>query len=186
MKYIITLILILSYININSQTRVFEFSFCGRQQKVKLYKKGESKYNGSIETEFHKKKSNRKIIKRKKIDREIVKEIISQINKMGIYSFTDRDDKINCGDYYLDGDYFSIKISEENFKFEKAYDEIYPESETKIIEKNDCRRNAQILATVIDKELKLKEVFNKQFKKLGYNSCYWTGISEVCRVRKNK
>lgn len=185
MKSIFTLLLILVFIHINSQTRTFEFSFCGRQQKVKL-SKSETKYSGVIETEFHKKKSNRKIIRRKKIDKEIVKEIINQINKIGIYSFKDNDDKINCGDDYLDGDYFTIKISEGDFKFEKTYDEIYPESETKMIEKNDCRRNAQILATVIDNELKLKNVFNRHLKKNGYNICYWTGISEVCKVRKKK
>lgn len=184
MKSLKILLLLITFIQINSQTRSFEFTFCGREQKVKLFQKNETKYRGIIKTTFYKKKSNREITKITRIKKETVKKIITQISTLDIYNLNDKSDKIDCGDFYLDGDHFSVKISEEKLIFEKTFDEIYPESETKIIEKNDCRRNAQILATIIDNELKLKDIFNKSFKQLGYNTCYWAGVSEVCRGRK--
>ena len=184
MKIRTLIFFLLIFIQTNSQVKTYEFSFCGRSQKINFYEEKNGKITGYIESTFFKNKSKRTIIKTKKIPEETIKSIISEINNFGIYSLKDSDGKVDCGDYYLDADYFSIKITDGKNIFRKTYAEVYPESETKFIEKNDCRRNAQIIATIVDKELNLKSVFNEQFKRLGYGTCYWTGIFQVCLSKK--
>lgn len=186
MKIHTLIFFLLFFIQTKSQTKTYKFSFCGRDQKVILYEKNNGKASGLIESSFFKRKNNRNIVKSKKISQETAKRIIDEINNFGIYNMEDGDDKIDCGDFYLDGDYFSIKITDGKRNFRKTYDEIYPESESKNIEKNICRRKAQIIATIIDNELNLKSLHSAQFKKLGSGTCYWTGISQVCRTKKKK
>lgn len=174
------------FIQTNSQVKTYEFSFCGRSQKINFSEEKNGKITGYIESTFFKKKSKRTIIKTKKIPEETIVSIISEINNFGIYNLKDRDDNVDCGDYYLDADYFSIKITDGQYIFRKTYAEIYPESETKFIEENNCRRKAQHLATIIDRVLNLKSLYREQFKKLGSGTCYWSGISLVCQPKKAK
>ncbi len=184
---ILPFILILFSIHLNSQVKTYEFSFCGREQKVKLYERDKQRFAGIIESKFHR-KNGRIITKKNKIDRNIVHKIITELDQKEIFELKDKGDKIDCGDFYLDGDYFSVSITneKEKTKIQKEFDEIYPESESKIIEKNDCRRNAQLVATIIDEKLHLKEIYSQHFKKLGVGTCYWTGISKICKTKKKK
>lgn len=188
MRKMLLLIFTFLIIHISSQVRTYEFSFCGREQKVKLIEKRGRNYRGIIESNFHKNISGREINKVHKINRNTVRKIIEELHNSNIYSLKDSDDKADCGDFYLDGDYFSVFIFNEEDKtsFNKTFAEIYPESESKIIEENSCRREAQVIATIIDKYLNLKQIHLQHFKKLGYGTCYWTGISQVCKLKKKK
>lgn len=179
-RSLIQILSLLFFVQINSQIRVYEFSFCGLEQTVKIFQKKNDKITGLIETNFNKKDSNQKIIKTERIKTEIARTIINEIEKVGINNLKNCDDKIETGDTYLDGDYYTVKVTVGKNVFQKVYNEIYPESETKIIEKNNCRRNVQIIATIIDKHINLKSFHRKQLNKLGYDTCYWSGISEVC------
>jgi len=186
MKVVFLIFFSLFFVKTNSQIKIYEFSFCGRDQKVEIIEKKNKKFSGLIISKFHKYKKGREIIKKKRIKSETAKKIIKGVVNMEVYKMKDSDDKIDCGDFYLDGDSFSLKISEGKQTFQKTYDEIYPESETRSIEQNPCRRKAQILATLIDRELNLKALHSNQHRKLGYRTCYWTGISQVCIMNNKK
>ncbi len=183
-KKIVLLILVFLFTTVSSQKRTYEISFCGRDQKVILTEKNNKKFSGIIQAKFQKQKSNREIIKTKKINNDIAKVIVNNLKIKGILELKNRDDKIDCGDFYLDGDILNFIIIENKIILNKGFDEVYPENETKTIETNECRRKAQILATIIDKHLNLKQIHSKQFKKLGSGTCYWTGISQICIKKK--
>lgn len=182
---ILPFFLILFSIQLHSQVKTYEFSFCGREQIVKIYENGNHSFSGVIESIFQN-KNGRKIIRRDRIDENVVRKIIEELQDKKIQDLKDKSDKIDCGDFYLDGDYFSISILDEKNKtnLKKSYSEIYPESEHKMIEKNNCRRDAQILATLIDAKLHLKDIYFQHFKKLRMGTCYWNGISKICKTKK--
>lgn len=184
MKRFAVVILIFLFNTVSSQNRIYEISFCGREQNVILREKNNKKFSGTINSKFHKQKSNRDITKTKKINKNIAKIIINDLKNNGILQLKNEDDKINCGDFYLDGDILNFTVTENKIILNKGFDEVYPESESKTIEPNECRRKAQFLATIIDKQLNLKKLHSQQFKKLGSGTCYWTGISQVCIKKK--
>ncbi len=130
-------------------------------------------FGGTITSYLHREQTGKEIVKLNKINSDVAKKIIRELNEIQIYNIKDENDKIECGDYYLDGDYFSIIIENKSckIKLEKVFDEIYPESESKI-EENECRRKAQLVATIIDNELNLKGIYSKHFKKSGRGTCY--------------
>lgn len=175
------LITILLFTNLFSQKIKYEISLCGRNQKIILTSKNDKAYKGLIVNEFFKKSSDKKIIRRVKIKKDVAKRIFSELTKYGIYEPKKNTDSTGCGDFYLDSDYLSFTVLKNDSKlFEKSFAEVYPESESKI-EQNQCRRQSQILVTLIDKELNLKKRYFEIFKKLPEKTCYWSGYSMVCK-----
>lgn len=183
MKKLVILILILLFNDVYSQKIIYEISFSGRDQKVILTERNK-KFSGIVQSQFHKQYSRREITKTKKIKNDVAKIIVSNLKNNGIFELKNGDDNIDCGDFYLDGDFLNFIVAENKIIINKGFDEVYPESESNIIETNQCRRKAQILATIIDKELFLKAMHLKLFKKLGSGTCYWTGITQVCIKEK--
>ncbi|QCX54350.1 hypothetical protein [Elizabethkingia sp. JS20170427COW] len=181
---IFPIITILLFTNLFSQKISYEISLCGRNQKIILTSKNNKNYKGLVINEFFKRNSDKKIIKKVKIKKSVAKSLFNELTEQGINEHKKIIDSTRCGEFYLDGDYLSFKTLKNNkIFFEKAFAEVYPESEAKT-EKNSCRREAQKLITIADKELNLKALYSKIFKSLPKNYCYWSGIYMVCKINK--
>nr|WP_315185920.1 hypothetical protein [uncultured Flavobacterium sp.] len=194
MKNLFLLLFFILVQNIYSQNIIlkqsYEVSFCGRPQTVKLIEYQNGKVEGFLKTELTKEKSigkEKQIFKKLSISDTLAKKIIESLKNAGIESLKECNEDIECKEQgFLDGDIIAFKIqTNENIKIFN-FSEIYPESQTNgKLEAIKARRKAQILATIIDKEIDLKKQFSSLIKSLRSGTyCYWSGITKVCIKHK--
>lgn len=194
MKNLFLLLFFILVQNIYSQNIIlkqsYEVSFCGRPQTVKLIEYQNGKVEGFLKTELTKEKSigkEKQIFKKLSISDTLAKKIIESLKNAGIESLKECNEDIECKEQgFLDGDIIAFKIqTNENIKIFN-FSEIYPESQTNgKLEAIKVRRKAQILATIIDKEIDLKKQFSSLIKSIRSGTyCYWSGITKVCIKHK--
>lgn len=194
MKKALIILFLILYQNILYQNsnikRSYEVTFCGKPQTIKLieYKNGIVK--GFLLTNLTKEKENkkdRKIIKKISFSDTQVKRMLTDLSDAGIETLKKCDEDIECeGLGFLDGDYLKFNILANGTNKHIVFSEIYPESQINgKLEEIELRKKAQLLVTIIDKEINLKEQFSNLIKSLKKGRyCYWIGISQVCMKHK--
>ena len=195
MKNIYIIVLSLTFITVLSQNktvikRSYEISICGKPQKIILTESTNGDFEGNIETELTKKGKfgkSKRILDKKSIKKETVEKLMFKLKENGIETLINCDEDEECKKIgFLDGDYVGFNISDGDINKKKSFQEIYPESQSKELEKVELRRKAQVLLTIIDSDLNLKKLFFdliKSFKNGMY--CYWSGTTESC-INKRK
>ena len=194
MKKLFFLLFFILAQNIFSQNTIlkqsYEVSFCGGPQTVKLIEYQNGKVEGFLKTELTKHKTigkEKQIFKKLSISDTLTKKIIESLKNAGIESLKECNEDIECKEQgFLDGDILAFKIQTNDTIKIFNFSEIYPESETNgKLEAFKLRRKAQILATIIDKEINLKKQFSLLIKSLKSGTyCYWSGTTKVCIKHK--
>jgi hypothetical protein len=166
----------------------YEISICGNPQTVFLAEHENEVFIGYIETvvtkvdEFSRQNIEEKIINKNYLSSQTVKELITELQAGGIDSLTDCNEDENCrNNLFLDGDSVYFVISDQHSNKNLSYQSIYPESQCLEHEKMELRRKVQVLLTIIDKKLNLKNQFQSFIKSLGEAKyCYWSGTTQCC------
>jgi hypothetical protein len=155
--------------------KYYEFNFCDSPQSLILIKKNNHKYSGYIQTTLKKGGNNKLVIKKSRISSVQSTKIISELEEKGIDMVNQNyDDGLNS---YLDGDVLTIKLLRNNNITVFSFDELYPESESKV-EETPLRRKIQIWLSIVDAELNLKEKLLMTKEKLRKGIyCYSSGVS---------
>jgi hypothetical protein len=197
MKRIFTLIhlLVFSFLfsQNNTKSKIYEISICGKPQTVFLGEYENEVFTGYIETivtkedEFSRKNIEEKIINKNYLSSQVVKELITELRAEGIDSLIDCNEDENCRNQsFLDGDSVYFVIADQYSNKNLSYQSVYPESQSLKNEETELRRKVQVLLTIIDKKLNLKNQFQIFIKSLGKAIyCYWSGITQCC-VDKQK
>ena len=192
LKIFLLFITILYTTKIYSQEIEFQISMIGEPQKIFLKKDIDQNYIGYIISEFYKPNKYiigiqiakyREIVIKTDLQPNVVKELMTELNNAGISDLKKCESDDECKTIkFLDSDFLVFKIKSENTYNVFEYSNIYPESKTKNnIEKNNLRRKAQIMISIIDNKLNLSEHFRKALKKVGKPYCYHCGgISSCC------
>lgn len=175
----------------NSNFVEYKISMIGTPQEIFLIKDKDDTYRGYINAKFY--KPNQKIlgilIRKHKdfiiktdLNSGIVEKTMKKLQKAGIETIEDCRNNVDCESVnFLDADFLVFKISNsENYK-EFLFKEVYPENAKKDnIEQNILRRKAQILITIIDENLNLKDKFKIALKQVKRPYCYECGGISFC------
>lgn len=160
----------------NNITKYYEFELCDSPYTISIFKSKKNKFWGFVDVDLEKKRKNstyKKIKSRIKINPMNTQKIFIELNKAQIDSVTTKydDDSLTV----LDGDYLAIKLLR-NKKIEKiVIENIYPVS-SKVIEKTPLRIKVQNWLTILDNELKLKNILSNIKSKLKKGTyCYSSG-----------
>lgn len=166
----------------------------GSPQEIYLIKDNNENYSGYINTEFYKPNQrflgiliskHKDFIIRTDLDPSIVENTIKKLQKTGIETIEHCGSNSDCKSInFLDPDFLVFKIKKsENYK-EFEFKEIYPENIKKDnIEQNILRRKAQILITIIDENLKLKDKLKTALRQVNRPYCYECGGISSCCVK---
>lgn len=175
-----------------SQEIEYHVLMIGKPQEIFLKKDLNNNYSGKIITKFYKPskyflgitlRKYSEIEIKTNLDSTIVKETINDLNKAGINSLEKFDSNEECKSIkFLDSDFLVFKINTQNSSETFEFSEVYPEElNSNNIEKNFIRRKAQILITLIDNKINLKEQFRIAEKNISNPYCYSCGgISSCC------
>jgi hypothetical protein len=192
MKRIFTLmhflVISFSFSQNNIKPKSYEISICGKPQTVFLEEYENEVFIGYIETiltktdEFSRENIEEKIINKNYLSSQTVKELITELGAGGIDSLINCNEDEDCRNQaFLDGDSVYFTITDQYSNKRLGYQSIFAESESFEHEKTELRRKVQVLLTIIDKKLNLKnqfQTFVKSLEKAMY--CYWSGTTECC------
>lgn len=192
LKLLLLFVTILFIPKIYSQEIEYQISMIGEPQEIFLKKDNDQNYIGYIITEFYKPnkyfigiplRKYKEIKIKTDLQPNIVKELMTDLNNAGIIDLKKCESDEECKTIkFLDSDFLVFKIKSKNAYSEFKYPEVYPENKSiNNIEKNNLRRKAQIMISIIDNKLNLKDHFRNALKKVGKPYCYHCGgVSSCC------
>ncbi len=178
----------------NSNFVEYKISMIGSPQEIYLIKDNDDIYRGYINAKFYKPnqkflgiliRKHKDFIIKTDLDPSVVENTMKKLQKAGIETIEDCRNHSDCESInFLDADFLVFKISNSNNYKEFFFKEVYPENAKKDnIEQNILRRKAQILITIIDENLNLKDKFKIALKQVKRPYCYECGGVSSCCVK---
>ncbi|MEC5395308.1 hypothetical protein [Bergeyella sp. RCAD1439] len=176
----------------NSNFVEYKILMIGSPQEIHLIKDENDTYRGYINAEFYKPhqkflgiliRKHKEIVIKIDLNPSIVENTMKKLQNAGIETIEDCRNDADCKSInFLDPDVLVFKINNSKNTKKLEFEEVYPENTKKDnVEQNVLRRKAQILVTIIDENLKLKEKFKIVRKQLNKPYCYGCGgISSCC------
>jgi len=173
----------------------YKVSFAGKPQKVELIKLINNSFKGNIITELYysnrkgrftknrtwrsikkfiynkteflrKKEINKVIIDTAYINSNLAEKLFKKLEEKKIFDIKDCLKEKNCN-IFLDGDYTSFKLKNNDVYKEFGFEELYPTKNGKHYETGPNNRIvAQEILTIIYKELNLEDKFYSTIKRL--------------------
>lgn len=175
----------------NHINRLYEVTFGGKPQTVKLIEYKNGTVEGFLQTELIEERLNKKdkeIIKKTTFNDDQTKKMLTDLKNAGFETLKKCEEDPECEKLgFLDGNHTTFKILTSEINREISFSEIHPQSQTKgNLEEIELRKQAQLLATIIDKEINLEKQFSSIIKSLKKGTyCYWDGaILKVCIKHK--
>lgn len=153
-------------------TKYYEFNLCASPHTIILIEKNNRINRGMVFTSLRKSKSQKKIVRKTKLDPSVVKSVIAKLNDLGI---NEVDKTYKDSLVYLDGDALEIKLLRDGIVNNFYFDEIYP-VKSKKIETHSLMVKVQSWVTLVDQEFALDEIFANIKSKLRKGEyCYSLG-----------
>lgn len=194
----------------------YKVSLAGKPQKIELIKFRDNSFKGYLVTELY--YSNRKVrftknrtwrlikkfvynatefLRKKEIEKEIIdtayinpnlaEKLFLKLKEKNIAQIKDCRKENNCITF-VDGDYTSFKIKDNEIYRRYSFEELHPAKKPKKFSETEPKNRieAQEILTYLDKELNLKEKFYNTFKRLPEGSySYFSGYS-IIRMNNSK